>query len=80
MPSFTLSVETDAGTYRLPAVYLDANGARNAAVATIRRPPMQGTRIITIAVMRDGAMHDVFDGREWSSDMNWDDNDGPDAA
>lgn len=70
---FTLSVETDAGTYthgfhlgtiESVAVHCAEEFYRN------RKSLKIGTRIVTVALMRDGKVFDCFDGFKWSSALD----------
>lgn len=68
MSTFTLSIETDRGTY-VHGYHLgtDEGIARTFDVEIFaHRFPRQGTYIRTVALMRDGKVFDVFDGK-WAS-------------
>lgn len=66
---FVMSVETDAGTYQY--------GFHLGTIESVARSmvedrylllvPKIGTRVITIALMRDHKVFDVYDGSRWSS-------------
>lgn len=74
-PTFSLSIETDAGTYQ-HGYHLgtDERMARSfAAEICLKRRPKIGTRIRTVALIFDGRMVDVFDGGDWQSDLVADD-------
>lgn len=71
---FTASVETDAGTYR-HGYHLGTQEdlARNIIEEIARGAPRMGTRIVTVALMKDGKIEDVYDGRDWVNDLPWED-------
>lgn len=67
--TYTLSIETDAGTYQ-HGYHLGTieNVARDMAGYIYGRfTPRIGTRIVTVALMLDGRMVDCFDGH-WFDD------------
>lgn len=75
---FVLSVETDAGTYQDGFHYgWDEKIARSMAVEFhhcrkvqhAKLAPKGATRILTVALMKDGKIVDTFDGYEWASDI-----------
>ena len=70
---FTLSVETDAGTYthgfHLGTIEADAVWYAEDFIKHRKRLKI-GTRIITVALIRDGKMFDCFDGVVWSSALD----------
>lgn len=66
---FTLSIETDAGTYQ-HGFHLgtDERTASEMAVEIcLYRKPAMGTRIVTVGLKKDGKLIDTFDGKDWSS-------------
>lgn len=69
MQTFTLSIETDAGTYQhgchLGTIERVARECAEEIFA--KRIPKIGTRIVTVALIREGKMFDCFDGR-WAND------------
>jgi hypothetical protein len=73
--TFTLSIETDAGTYQhgehLGTVESIARDV--AEEICVKRIPRQGTRIVTVALKQGGRIVDVFDGRDWMSNLSFDD-------
>ena len=69
MSTYTLSIETDAGTYQ-HGYHLGTieNIARSMAEHIFdSHTPRQGTVIRTVAVMLKGKMVDCYDGK-WSSE------------
>jgi hypothetical protein len=76
LPTFTLSIETDAGTYQ-HGFHLGTD-ERLARKLTVERfaaqHPRQGTKIKTIALKADGKLVDFYDG-EWLSDFRAEVND-----
>lgn len=68
--TYSASVETDAGTYQ--------HGYHLGTIETIARAcvwdiskmrPKNGTHIKTVALIFDGRIIDVFDGKEWMSEI-----------
>lgn len=67
---FCLSIETDAGTYQ-HGFHLgsDERVARNIAEETLKHArPKIGTRIVTVALMRDHRIFDVYGGTWCNAD------------
>jgi hypothetical protein len=79
MSPFTLSVETNAGTFqhgfhlgtdeRLARELVEGyfRNVDAAALAYIGRAPKGATHVVTVALKRDGYLFDVFDGA-WLGD------------
>lgn len=64
--TYTLSIETDAGTYQ-DSFHLGTDlriAKAFAKEAYSKRIPKIGTRIISVAVKLDGKLVEIFDG-EW---------------
>jgi hypothetical protein len=72
---FVLSIETDAGTFQYGFnLGRQTDIARGVAEGIYKnmdvgayRPHMGATRIVTVALMQQGRVFDVYDG-EWSSE------------
>ena len=72
--TFILSIETDAGTYR-HGFHLgtDETNAREIAEGAFRWAPRQdkapgATRIVTVALLQEGRLFDVYGGSWHSAD------------
>jgi hypothetical protein len=68
---FTLSIETDAGTYQ-HGYHLGTQEPLARAIAEnifAKYRPRQGSRIVTVALKWEHKMFDVYDG-EWSSERD----------
>ena len=70
MATFTMSVETDAGTYvhgfHFGTEEKIARQLVEGYFPTFR--PKIGTRVITLALMRNGKLFDCYDG-QWANDI-----------
>ncbi|MBS3648831.1 hypothetical protein KEU06_09455 [Pseudaminobacter sp. 19-2017] len=69
MQPFTLSIETDAGTYRhgFHLGTIERLARELAEEICLKRRPQRGTRIVTVALCRFESIVDVFDGKDWSN-------------
>jgi len=73
---YVASIETDAGTY-VHGFHLgtELEAAKWSCADLFKRKRLKlGKRIVTVGLIFDGRLVDVFDGRDWFEDIGfWDD-------